>query len=423
MLDVKLLRNSIDEVASSLERKGYEFNSVYWSDLEDQRKILQSDTESLQSKLNTLSKEIGELKRLNKDSSKIEKDATELTALIKVKSQDLDILLKTINKIVMSMPNIPDEDVPDGKDEKANVEVRTFGSVPKFDFTPLDHLELGKLHDGIDMESGAKITGSRFSVLKSDFAKLQRSLISFMMDTHINEHGYKEVYVPFIVNSQSLEGTGQLPKFGEDLFRLEGDQSYYLAPTAEVPVTNLLRDEIIESKHLPIKLVSHTPCFRSEAGSYGKDTKGIMRLHQFEKVELVQAVEEGDSEEALEELTTHAESILKKLEIPYRVVLLCTGDLGFSAAKTYDLEAWVPSQGTFREISSCSNFRSFQARRIKARWKNPSNGKIELLNTINGSGLALSRTLLALVENFQQKDGSISIPDALRDYFKSDKIS
>ena len=423
MLDVKLLRNSTDEVASSLERKGYEFNSVYWSDLEDQRKILQSDTESLQSKLNTLSKEIGELKRLNKDSSKIEKDATELTALIKVKSQDLDILLKTINKIVMSMPNIPDEDVPDGKDEKANVEVRTFGSVPKFDFTPLDHLELGKLHDGIDMESGAKITGSRFSVLKSDFAKLQRSLISFMMDTHINEHGYKEVYVPFIVNSQSLEGTGQLPKFGEDLFRLEGDQSYYLAPTAEVPVTNLLRDEIIESKHLPIKLVSHTPCFRSEAGSYGKDTKGIMRLHQFEKVELVQAVEEGDSEEALEELTTHAESILKKLEIPYRVVLLCTGDLGFAAAKTYDLEAWVPSQGTFREISSCSNFRSFQARRIKARWKNPSNGKIELLNTINGSGLALSRTLLALVENFQQKDGSISIPDALRDYFKSDKIS
>ena len=423
MLDVKLLRNSTDEVASSLERKGYEFNSVYWSDLEDQRKILQSDTESLQSKLNTLSKEIGELKRLNQDSSKIEKDATELTALIKVKSQDLDILLKTINKIVMSIPNIPDEDVPDGKDEKANVEVRTFGSVPKFDFTPLDHLELGKLHDGIDMESGAKITGSRFSVLKSDFAKLQRSLISFMMDTHINEHGYKEVYVPFIVNSQSLEGTGQLPKFGEDLFRLEGDQSYYLAPTAEVPVTNLLRDEIIESKHLPIKLVSHTPCFRSEAGSYGKDTKGIMRLHQFEKVELVQAVEEGDSEEALEELTTHAESILKKLEIPYRVVLLCTGDLGFSAAKTYDLEAWVPSQGTFREISSCSNFRSFQARRIKARWKNPSNGKIELLNTINGSGLALSRTLLALVENFQQKDGSISIPDALRDYFKSDKIS
>ena len=272
------------------------------------------------------------------------------------------------------------------------------------------------------MESGAKITGSRFSVLKSDFAKLQRSLISFMMDVHVNENGYKEVYVPFIVNSQSLEGTGQLPKFEEDLFKLEGDQSYYLAPTAEVPVSNLLRDEIIESKQLPIKLVSHTPCFRSEAGSYGKDTKGIMRLHQFEKVELVQAVEEGDSDEALEELTIHAESILKKLEIPYRVVLLCTGDLGFASAKTYDLEAWVPSQNTYREISSCSNFRSFQARRMMARWKNPSNGKTELLNTINGSGLALSRTLLTLVENFQQKDGSIAIPDVLRDYFKADSI-
>ena len=243
-----------------------------------------------------------------------------------------------------------------------------------------------------------------------------------MMDVHVNENGYKEVYVPFIVNSQSLEGTGQLPKFEEDLFKLEGDQSYYLAPTAEVPVSNLLRDEIIESKQLPIKLVSHTPCFRSEAGSYGKDTKGIMRLHQFEKVELVQAVEEGDSDEALEELTIHAESILKKLEIPYRVVLLCTGDLGFASAKTYDLEAWVPSQNTYREISSCSNFRSFQARRMMARWKNPSNGKTELLNTINGSGLALSRTLLALVENFQQKDGSIAIPDALRDYFKADSI-
>ena len=422
MLDLKLLRNSTKEVGALLKRKGYEFDLVNWSDLENQRKILQSETESLQSELNTLSKEIGELKRSNKDSSGKEKNATELTARIKTKSKDLDILLKTINQIVMGMPNIPDEEVPDGKDESDNIEVRTFGAVPKFNFTPLDHLELGSLHKGIDMESAAKITGSRFSVLKSDFAKLQRSLISFMMDVHVNENGYKEVYVPFIVNSQSLEGTGQLPKFEEDLFKLEGDQSYYLAPTAEVPVSNLLRDEIIESKQLPIKLVSHTPCFRSEAGSYGKDTKGIMRLHQFEKVELVQAVEEGDSDEALEELTKHAESILKKLEIPYRVVMLCTGDLGFASAKTYDLEAWVPSQDTYREISSCSNFRSFQARRMKARWKNPSNGKTELLNTINGSGLALSRTLLTLVENFQQKDGSIAIPDALRDYFKADSI-
>ena len=423
MLDLKLLRNSPEEVAHSLKRRGYEFDLIKWSDLENKRKSLQSDTEGLQAQLNTISKRIGDLKRSKQDSSKIEKEATKLTSLIKDKSKKLDTLLQTINGIVMEMPNMPDQDVPEGQEEKDNLEVRTHGTPPKFNFNPLDHLELGSLYDGIDMESGAKITGSRFSVLKSDFARLQRSLVSFMIDTHVNEHAYKEVYVPYIVNSQSLEGTGQLPKFEEDLFKLEGDQPYYLVPTAEVPVTNLLRDEIIESKNLPIKYVCHTPCFRSEAGSYGKDTKGIMRLHQFEKVELVQAVEEADSEQALEDLTMHAESILKKLELPYRVVSVCSGDLGFAAAKTYDLEAWIPSQDTFREISSCSNFRSFQARRMKARWKNPSSGKVELLNTLNGSGLALSRTLLALVENFQQKDGSISIPDVLRDYFKSDKIS
>ena len=423
MLDLKLLRNSPEEVAHSLKRRGYEFDLIKWSDLENKRKSLQSDTEGLQAQLNTISKRIGELKHSKQDSSKIEKEATKLTSFIKAKSKKLDTLLQTINGIVMEMPNMPDQDVPEGQEEKDNLEIRTHGTQPKFNFNPLDHLELGSLYDGIDMESGAKITGSRFSVLKSDFARLQRSLVSFMIDTHVNEHAYKEVYVPYIVNSQSLEGTGQLPKFEEDLFKLEGDQPYYLVPTAEVPVTNLLRDEIIESKNLPIKYVCHTPCFRSEAGSYGKDTKGIMRLHQFEKVELVQAVEEADSEQALEDLTMHAESILKKLELPYRVVSVCSGDLGFAAAKTYDLEAWIPSQDTFREISSCSNFRSFQARRMKARWKNPSSGKVELLNTLNGSGLALSRTLLALVENFQQKDGSISIPDVLRDYFKSDKIS
>ena len=423
MLDLKLLRNSPEEVAHSLKRRGYEFDLIKWSDLENKRKSLQSDTEGLQAQLNTISKKIGELKRSKQDSLKIEKEATKLSSLIKAKSKKLDTLLQKINGIVMEMPNMPDQDVPEGQDEKDNLEIRTHGTPPKFNFNPLDHLELGSLYDGIDMESGAKITGSRFSVLKSDFARLQRSLVSFMIDTHVNEHAYKEVYVPYIVNSQSLEGTGQLPKFEEDLFKLEGDQPYYLVPTAEVPVTNLLRDEIIESKNLPIKYVCHTPCFRSEAGSYGKDTKGIMRLHQFEKVELVQAVEEPDSEQALEDLTMHAESILKKLELPYRVVSVCSGDLGFAAAKTYDLEAWIPSQDTFREISSCSNFRSFQARRMKARWKNPSSGKVELLNTLNGSGLALSRTLLALVENFQQKDGSISIPDVLRDYFKSDKIS
>jgi seryl-tRNA synthetase len=423
VLDLKLLRNSPEEVAHCLKRRGYEFDLIEWSDLENKRKSLQSDTEGLQAQLNTISKKIGELKRTKQDSLKIEKEATKLSSLIKAKSKKLDKLLQTINGIVMEMPNMPDQDVPEGQDEKDNLEIRTHGIPPKFNFNFLDHLELGSLYDGIDMESGAKITGSRFSVLKSDFARLQRSLVSFMMDTHVNEHDYEEVYVPYIVNSQSLEGTGQLPKFEEDLFKLAGDQPYYLVPTAEVPVTNLLRDEIIESKNLPIKYVCHTPCFRSEAGSYGKDTKGIMRLHQFEKVELVQAVDEADSEQALEDLTKHAESILKKLELPYRVVSVCSGDLGFASAKTYDLEAWIPSQETFREISSCSNFRSFQARRMKARWKNPSSGKVELLNTLNGSGLALSRTLLALVENFQQKDGSISIPDVLRDYFKSDKIS
>jgi len=423
VLDLKLLRNSPEEVAHCLKRRGYEFDLIEWSDLENKRKSLQSDTEGLQAKLNTISKKIGELKRTKQDSLKIEKEATKLSSLIKAKSKKLDKLLQTINGIVMEMPNMPDQDVPEGQDEKDNLEIRTHGIPPKFNFNSLDHLELGSLYDGIDMESGAKITGSRFSVLKSDFARLQRSLVSFMMDTHVNEHDYEEVYVPYIVNSQSLEGTGQLPKFEEDLFKLAGDQPYYLVPTAEVPVTNLLRDEIIESKNLPIKYVCHTPCFRSEAGSYGKDTKGIMRLHQFEKVELVQAVDEADSEQALEDLTKHAESILKKLELPYRVVSVCSGDLGFASAKTYDLEAWIPSQETFREISSCSNFRSFQARRMKARWKNPSSGKVELLNTLNGSGLALSRTLLALVENFQQKDGSISIPDVLRDYFKLDKIS
>ncbi|HIE49088.1 MAG TPA: serine--tRNA ligase, partial [Gammaproteobacteria bacterium] len=370
MLDLKLLRNSPEEVAHCLKRRGYEFDLIKWSDLENKRKSLQSDTEGLQAHLNTISKKIGELKRSKQDSSKIEKEATKLTSLIKAKSKKLDTLLQTIKGIVMEMPNMPDQDVPEGQDENDNLEIRSHGTPPKFNFNPLDHLEIGSLYDGIDMESGAKITGSRFSVLKSDFARLQRSLISFMMDTHVNEHGYKEVYVPYIVNSQSLEGTGQLPKFEEDLFKLEGDQPYYLVPTAEVPVTNLLRDEIIESKNLPIKYVCHTPCFRSEAGSYGKDTKGIMRLHQFEKVELVQAVEEADSEQALEDLTMHAESILKKLELPYRVVSVCSGDLGFASAKTYDLEAWIPSQETFREISSCSNFRSFQARRMKARWKN-----------------------------------------------------
>ena len=423
MIDLKILRSSYKEVAQALKKKGYDFDIETWSQLESERKILQTETENLQSNLNNLSKEIGILKRDGKDSSNKENDASVITSEIKTQSKILESLLNKINDFLLGMPNIPDADVPEGVSEEDNIEIRTWGKARQFDFKVLDHLELGQMHAGIDMEAGAKITGSRFSVLKSDFSRLQRSLVNFMLDVHTKEHDYQEVYVPYIVNSDSLTGTGNLPKFEEDLFKLQTDQSFYLAPTAEVPVTNLFRNEIIESKDLPIKYVAHTPCFRSEAGSYGKDTKGIMRLHQFEKVELVQAVEASDSDQALEDLTGHAESILKKLEIPYRVVMLCGGDLGFGSAKTYDIEAWIPSQNTFREISSCSNFRSFQARRMKARWKNPTTNKVELINTINGSGLALSRTLLALVENFQQKDGSIVIPDALRAYFGSDSIS
>lgn len=421
MLDIKLIRSNPEAIANSLKKKGYIFNLKEWEGLESARKSLQLDTETMQADLNAISKEIGVLKKSDQNSDEAEKAAAEISTGIKKKSAELDILLNQITEITFNIPNVPDEDVPFGKDESENQEIRKWGEPKELDFKTLDHLELGKIHNGIDMELGVKIAGSRFSLLRSDFAKLQRSLINFMLDTHTQEHGYEELYVPFIVNKDSLIGTGQLPKFEEDLFKLEGDQSFYLTSTAEVPVTNVLRDVILDSKELPIKYVAHTPCFRSEAGSYGKDTKGLMRLHQFEKVELVQAVEESDSEQSLEELTSHAENILQKLELPYRVVNLCGGDLGFSSAKTYDLEAWIPSQSKYREISSCSNFRTFQARRLQARWRDNSE-KPEMLSTINGSGLALSRTLLALLENFQEKDGTISIPDALRNHFGSDKI-
>jgi len=421
MLDIKLIRSNPEAIAHALKKKGYNFNLQEWEDLESARKSLQLDTETMQADLNAISKEIGVLKKSGQNSEEAEKSAAEISTGIKKKSAELDILLNQITEITLNIPNVPDDDVPFGKDESENLEIRKWGEPKELDFKTLDHLELGKIHNGIDMELGVKIAGSRFSLLRSDFAKLQRSLINFMLDTHTQEHGYEELYVPYIVNKDSLIGTGQLPKFEEDLFKLEGDQSFYLTSTAEVPVTNVLRDVILDSKELPIKYVAHTPCFRSEAGSYGKDTKGLMRLHQFEKVELVQAVEESDSEQSLEELTSHAENILQKLELPYRVVNLCGGDLGFSSAKTYDLEAWIPSQSKYREISSCSNFRTFQARRLQARWRDNSE-KPEMLSTINGSGLALSRTLLALLENFQQKDGTISIPDALRNHFGSDKI-
>ena len=421
MLDPKKLRKETSEVALNLSRRGFNFDQSTWNDLESERKELQGSYEVQQSKLNDISKEIGLAVKEGKDATQLKEQASELTALIKSQSKTLDDLLEDINQFVLSLPNLIDEDVPDGKNENENLEIISVGSPRQFNFSPKDHLEIGD-NRGIDMEAGVKITGSRFKVLKNEIAQLQRALLNFMLDTHVKDHGYEEVYVPYIVNKDSLIGTGQLPKFEEDLFKIDGESDFYLTSTAEVPVTNLLRDEILESETLPLKYVCHTPCFRSEAGSYGKDTRGIMRLHQFEKVELVQAVESSDSEEALEELTGHAEAILQKLELPYRKVSLCSGDIGFSAAKTYDLEVWVPSQEAYREISSCSNFRDFQARRMKARWKNPSNNKIELLNTINGSGLALSRTVLAILENYQESDGSVTIPDILRDYLGKDKI-
>ena len=421
MLDPKILRKDTAMVIQNLKRRGYVFDELLWNELEEKRKKLQGFTEEQQSELNDLSRAIGIGKKNSEDTSDIQNQATKLTTKIKELSAELESLLEEIDNFVLSIPNLIDEDVPDGADETENIEIRKEGEPRAFAFTIKDHLEIGRNHE-IDMEAGVRITGSRFKVLRNDIAHLQRALINFMIDTHVDEHGYEEVYVPYIVNKDSLLGTGQLPKFEEDLFKINNESNFYLTSTAEVPVTNLFRDEILESKQLPLKYVCHTPCFRSEAGSYGKDTRGIMRLHQFEKVELVQAVEATDSDDALEELTNHAENILKKLELPYRVVSLCSGDIGFSSSKTYDLEVWVPSQEAYREISSCSNFRDFQARRLKARWKDNNGKKTQLINTLNGSGLALSRTVLAILENYQESDGSVTIPDALRSYIGKENI-
>ena len=421
MLDPKILRKDTAQVIQNLKRRGYVFDESLWNELEEKRKKLQGFTEEQQSELNDLSRAIGIGKKNSEDTSDIQNQATKLTTQIKELSAELESLLEEIDNFVLSIPNLIDEDVPDGADETENIEIRKEGKPRAFAFTVKDHLEIGRNHE-IDMEAGVRITGSRFKVLRNDIAHLQRALINFMIDTHVDEHGYEEVYVPYIVNKDSLLGTGQLPKFEEDLFKINNESNFYLTSTAEVPVTNLFRDEILESKKLPLKYVCHTPCFRSEAGSYGKDTRGIMRLHQFEKVELVQAVEATDSDDALEELTNHAENILKKLELPYRVVSLCSGDIGFTSSKTYDLEVWVPSQETYREISSCSNFRDFQARRLKARWKDTNGKKTQLINTLNGSGLALSRTVLAILENYQESDGSVTIPDALRSYIGKGSI-
>ena len=417
MLDPKYVRSNPEEVAQLLKKKGYEFPVDQFVALENQRKELQVQTEDLQSERNTRSKSIGKAKAAGEDIQPLLAEVADLGSKLDAAKAELAALQTKLEDLLAGVPNIPDASVPEGADEDDNVEVRTWGTPRAFDFEPVDHVALGEKTGQLDFETAAKITGSRFSLLKGKLARLHRALIQMMLDTQTEEHGYNEVYVPYMVNSDSLRGTGQLPKFEEDLFKLPfGDRHYYLIPTAEVPVTNMVRDEIIDASQLPLKFTSHTPCFRSEAGASGRDTRGLIRQHQFEKVEMVQMVEPSKSWDALEEMTGHAEAILQKLNLPYRVVALCGGDLGFSAVKTYDLEVWVPGQQKYREISSVSNMGDFQARRMQARWRNPETSKPELLHTLNGSGLAVGRTLLAVMENYQTADGKIQIPEALQPY-------
>ncbi len=416
MLDPRLLRTEAAAVAEKLKHRGFCLDIEKLQQCEARRKSLQTHTQQLQSEKNIRSADIGRAKANGEDIQPMLLAVAHLGDELKKAEQQLSELQTEILDYSLGVPNITDDSVPVGKDESDNREERRWGQPGQFDFEPKDHTVLGEALGGMDIGAAARLTGSRFVVLSDRIARLHRALTQFMLDTHINEHGYTETWVPCIVNGESLQGTGQLPKFEEDLFRLAGDSGYYLIPTAEVPVTNIVRDLIVEDEYMPRKWVAHTPCFRSEAGSYGRDTRGLIRQHQFEKVEMVQAVRPQDSPDALEELTGHAEAILQKLELPYRVLTLCTGDTGFSATRTYDLEVWLPGQQKYREISSCSNCGDFQARRLRARWRNPETGKPELLHTLNGSGLAVGRTLVAVMENYQNADGSITVPDILRSY-------
>jgi seryl-tRNA synthetase len=415
MLDPKLLRQDMTAVTAALGKRHYVLDTASFDALESSRKTLQTRSETLQAEKNNLSKQIGQLRARGENSDSVMAQANSLGEELDTLQDQLKNIQVRMDVFMMHIPNMPDDSVPAGKDEKDNVEVRRWGQVRAFEYTPRDHVDLGESLGLLDFELAAKITGSRFSVMRGDLARMHRALIQFMLDTH-REHGYQEVYVPYMVNSESLRGTGQLPKFEEDLFKLNNEQGYYLIPTAEVPVTNFMRDAILEPTQLPSKFVCHTPCFRSEAGSYGKDTRGMIRQHQFEKVELVQFTRPQDSLDALEALTADAERILQLLALPYRTIILCGGDMGFSSAKTYDIEVWLPAQDTYREISSCSNFKDFQTRRLQARWRNPETKKPELMHTLNGSGLAVGRTLVAIIENYQNPDGSISVPEILRPY-------
>lgn len=416
MLDPRLIRQELASTAEKLRVKGFELDVESIQSLESRRKSLQVDTEELQAERNSRSKSIGEAKAAGEDIQPLLDAVSDLGDKLDAKKGELDSVQAELNEILMAIPNVPDSSVPVGDSEDDNVEVSRWGDATEFSFEAKDHVDISSGSGLMNFDVASKITGSRFVALRGAIARMHRALIQFMLDVHTREHGYEEVYVPYIVNRESLTGTGQLPKFEEDLFKLEDERGFYLAPTAEVPVTNLARNEIMAAEDMPQRFVCHTPCFRSEAGSYGKDTRGMIRQHQFEKVELVMMVRPGDSWQALEDLTGHAETILQKLGLPYRKVTLCGGDLGFAAAKTYDLEVWLPGQGKYREISSCSNFLDFQARRMQARWRNPETGKPELLHTLNGSGLAVGRTLVALLENYQQEDGSVLIPQALQSF-------
>ena len=417
MLDVQLLRARLDFVAERLATRGMTLDVTAFQALEDERKARQTRTQELQARRNALSKQVGQLKGKGEDASAVLAEVAGIGDELKANEAALAELLERFNAFVAGLPNLPHESVPAGRSEEDNVEVSRWGTPPSFDFEVRDHVDIGGRLGGLDFETAVKISGARFTLMKGGLARLHRALAQFMLDVHTAEHGYTELYTPYMVNAASMFGTGQLPKFEEDLFsvpKADGGK-FYLIPTAEVPVTNIVRDEIIPLDALPLKFVAHTPCFRSEAGSYGKDTRGMIRQHQFDKVELVRIEQPEKAWEALEELTGHAEAILQKLELPYRKIVLCSGDMGFSAAKTYDLEVWLPAQNTYREISSCSCFEGFQARRMQARFKN-AQGKNETLATLNGSGLAVGRTLVAILENYQQADGSVRVPTVLLPY-------
>ena len=416
MLDPRLIRSELDQVESHLARRAFRLDTAAFAELESRRREVQAKTQALQSERNSRSKLIGQAKAKGEDIQPLLAEMDSFGDDLKSMEAELDGIQNSLDDLLLGVPNILDSDVPDGRSEEDNREVHRWLEPRKFEFEPLDHVELGTRLGQMDFEAAVKISGARFVTLQGPLCRLQRALAQFMLDLHTTEHGYIETYVPFMVNADSLRGTGQLPKFEADLFRIQSEPPYYLIPTAEVPVTNLVRDEIVEANRLPLKFVCHTPCFRSEAGSYGKDTRGMIRQHQFEKVELVQVTAPTDSSAAHEALTAHAEEVLKRLELPFRRVLLCTGDTGFSSAKTYDLEVWLPGQQAYREISSCSNFRDFQSRRLKARWRNPETGKPELVHTLNGSGLAVGRTLIAVMENYQDKSGRIRVPEVLKPY-------